>query len=153
MCLKCVFAALASLPPLPVDASPEAQLDRGEEIHRTVEAAMQPAAAPAEDAYDSAQFDNMRAGVNVTNADAVLKLAQAAQILYAINAPTAGVLRTLDLLLAPEPVVTHAEDTQAEAPVAPAELDEYANMPPELAAHIKELRAQGIKVDVVRVEL
>lgn len=140
MCMKCVLKAILA----------------AEEERLAAEAPTAPgasgqtqAAEPVnlEGVYDLAELENLNAQTRSIDADTILKLANAAKALYSCNLPTDGVIRTMNRLLVQtvevEPAATEP------APETPAS-DE---LPPELVAHIAELKAAGYDVDVLRIEL
>lgn len=167
MCIKCVIAAmavveserrLAEAAEPTAGAESEEALARGEEIHETLAAAgTAQASQPQYDEYDLLEMERTRADIRNTNADTILKLANAAVALYSTNLDTSGVLRTLEQLYYPKTpdVVNRREEgqTEATAPESPTHDDVVDPLPKELRDYIDRLRAAGFEVDVIRIPL
>lgn len=167
MCIKCVLLTVlaeraaqfeaAATTEVPEPTGEEA-LARGEEIHETLAAAgTAQAGQPEYDEYDLLEMERVRSDIRNTDADTILKLANAAGALYKANLDTSGVVRTLENLYypaTPDAVVSREEgQTEAVAPETPAHDDVLDPLPKELSDHIAELRAAGFNVDVVRIPL
>lgn len=160
MCIKCLLLQVLAEREAQFTSVGEEALARGEEIHEELADLDNPftvqASQPEYDEYTLLGMERNRADISNMNADAILKLANAAKALYTANLDTSGVLRTLENLYYPATpdVVSRQEgQTEAVAPETPASDDVLDPLPPELIAHIAELKAAGLDVEVVRVQL
>lgn len=155
MCIKCLMLDVLAEREAQFAAAGEEALARGEEIHETLAAAgTAQASQPEYDQYDLLEMERVRADIHNTNADAILKLAQAAKWLYDANHDTSGVLRTLEQLVYPAAPKTEPQPvSEGVAPETPAHDDVMEPLPKEMRDHIDRLRAAGFNVDVVRIPL
>lgn len=160
MCIKCVlltllaeraaqFEAAAATAEVPEPTGEEA-LARGEEIHETLAAAgTAQASQPEYDEYTLLEMERTRSDIRNTDADTILKLAQAAKWLYDANHDASGVLRNLEQLVYPAPPKVEPQPVSK----AEAEAVNTRELPPELAFMVEELRAAGLDASVVRIPL
>lgn len=146
MCMKCLL-----LEALAMNAAREEALREDEQQQPTDKssamgtAPSQPELSQSEQEYEQIELDKARAEVNVTNAEAVRKLAHAAQILEGIN-QSAAVKRIMDLI----DELVPAQPDPGPAPEAP-EPAEDDGVPPEIAELAKQLAEElGISIEVLR---
>lgn len=159
MCIKCLLLEMLAKREALFTPIGEEALARGEAIHEELATPGNPGTAgtaqpaqPEYDQYDLLEMERTHAEIRNTNADAILKLANAAGALYKANLDTSGVLRTLEQLYYPAPPTVEPKPVskaEAEATETPAS-DE---LPPELAEYIAHMKAAGFEVDVVRIPL
>lgn len=133
-------------------------------------------ATPTPVSYDDIDRDHLKAQVNLTNAQAVLRLAEAANSLNMINATAEeqGVLRLITALLPAKAEPTKTEHARAVDPrentvgqtdqsasvanqplanETPAPVDEFEGLPAMLKEYVLSMRKLGVEVEVVRLPL
>lgn len=142
MCFKCVLRALLA----------EEELAKAGNAN------------PTPVSYDDIDRDHLKAQVNLTNAQAVLRLAEAANSLNMINATAEeqAVLRLITALLPAKPELKVSGETGTAEQVNQAAsmanqpltaVDEFEGLPTMLKDYVLSMRKLGVEVEVVRLPL